>query len=50
MKQRHKAHMTNADFLKAPFADPVALPDLDLTGPGRFYNRELSWQSRLAFV
>ncbi len=35
--------MTNADFLEAPFEAPVALPDLDITGPGRFYNRELSW-------
>ena len=35
--------MTHADFLKAPFDAPVQIPDLDLTGPGRFYNRELSW-------
>jgi polyphosphate kinase len=35
--------MTNADFLKAPFPAPVNLPDLDPTGPGRFFNRELSW-------
>ncbi|MCG7493099.1 RNA degradosome polyphosphate kinase [Thalassobius sp. Cn5-15] len=35
--------MSNADFLNAPFAAPVALPDLDLTGPERFHNRELSW-------
>ncbi|WP_101067363.1 RNA degradosome polyphosphate kinase [Roseovarius salinarum] len=35
--------MTNADFLKAPRPDPVEMPDLDLTGPGRFFNRELSW-------
>lgn len=35
--------MTHADFLKAPFDAPVALPDLDPTGPGRFFNRELSW-------
>lgn len=35
--------MTHADFLKYPFPEPVALPDLDITGPGRFYNRELSW-------
>jgi polyphosphate kinase len=35
--------MTQADFLKAPFADPVDIPDLDIAGPGRFYNRELSW-------
>ena len=35
--------MTHADFLKAPFDPPVTIQDLDLTGPGRFYNRELSW-------
>lgn len=32
-----------ADFLKVPFAHPTTLPDLDITGPGRFFNRELSW-------
>ncbi|MEO0401909.1 MAG: RNA degradosome polyphosphate kinase [Pseudomonadota bacterium] len=35
--------MTNADFLASPFPDAVELPDLDTTGPGRFFNRELSW-------
>ncbi|MEP1588710.1 MAG: RNA degradosome polyphosphate kinase [Tateyamaria sp.] len=35
--------MTNADFLASPFPEPVDLPDLDLDGPGRFFNRELSW-------
>ena len=35
--------MSDADFLTAPFEAPVALPDLDLTGPDRFQNRELSW-------
>ncbi|MEZ5675649.1 polyphosphate kinase [Thalassovita litoralis] len=35
--------MKNADFLTAPFAAPIELPELDPTGPGRFYNRELSW-------
>jgi polyphosphate kinase len=35
--------MTHADFLKAPFDAPLDIPDLDLNGPGRFYNRELSW-------
>ncbi|QUJ77071.1 RNA degradosome polyphosphate kinase [Sulfitobacter albidus] len=35
--------MSDADFLTAPFADALPLPDLDLTGPGRFQNRELSW-------
>ena len=35
--------MTNADFLQAPFSDPVTLPDLDRSGPARFFNRELSW-------
>ena len=35
--------MTNADFLKAPFAEPISLPEEELNGPGRFFNRELSW-------
>mmetsp|Transcript_22976 Transcript_22976/g.38715 ORF Transcript_22976/g.38715 Transcript_22976/m.38715 type:complete len:723 (-) Transcript_22976:2811-4979(-) len=35
--------MTNADFLKAPFPPASEHTDLDLGGPGRFYNRELSW-------
>lgn len=35
--------MTHADFLKSEFPEPVDLQDIDLSGPGRFYNRELSW-------
>ena len=35
--------MTIADFLKAPIPAPQDLPDTDLSGPGRFFNRELSW-------
>jgi len=35
--------MTNADFLASPFPEGVELPELDLEGPGRFFNRELSW-------
>ena len=35
--------MNQADFLKADFPKAETLPDLDMTGPGRFYNRELSW-------
>ena len=35
--------MTAANFLKAPFSDPVEIADLDTSGPGRFFNRELSW-------
>ncbi|MEM6588691.1 MAG: RNA degradosome polyphosphate kinase [Pseudomonadota bacterium] len=35
--------MTDADFLKSPMPASVDMPDLDLTGPDRFYNRELSW-------
>ena len=35
--------MNTADFLNAPFPPAVTLPDLDLQGPARFYNRELSW-------
>ncbi|SOC12795.1 RNA degradosome polyphosphate kinase [Rhodobacter maris] len=35
--------MTQADFLTAPFPVPHELPAEDLTGPKRFFNRELSW-------
>jgi polyphosphate kinase len=35
--------MTAADFLTATLTPPQDLPDLDLTGPARFVNRELSW-------
>lgn len=35
--------MTQADFLKAPFPAPAALPASDFAGPRRFFNRELSW-------
>lgn len=35
--------MTHADFLSSPFSPAVEIPDLDITGPGRFHNRELSW-------
>ncbi len=35
--------MTQADFLQAPFPPATELPDLDTAGPGRFFNRELSW-------
>ncbi len=35
--------MNSADFLNAPRPEPTTLPDLDLTGPGRFFNREMSW-------
>lgn len=34
--------MIQADFLAAPFVDPVTL-DADLSGPARFMNREISW-------
>lgn len=34
--------MTHADFLNAPYPAPADV-DFDLTGPRRFYNRELSW-------
>ncbi len=32
-----------ANFLKAPFPEAVPLPDETCRGPGRFFNRELSW-------
>lgn len=35
--------MTSADFLRSPFPAAVDIPDLDIAGPGRFHNRELSW-------
>jgi polyphosphate kinase len=35
--------MTQADFLKAPFPEPVELTAAETTGPRRFFNRELSW-------
>ena len=35
--------MTQSDFLKAPFPEPVTLPQSEISGPGRFFNRELSW-------
>ncbi len=34
--------MSPADFLTAPFPDPVEM-DGGITGPHRFFNRELSW-------
>ena len=35
--------MTQADFLKSPFAAPVTLPETETAGPKRFFNREMSW-------
>ncbi len=35
--------MTQSDFLKAPFPEPVALSAAETSGPQRFFNRELSW-------
>jgi polyphosphate kinase len=35
--------MTTADFLKSPFPAAVSLPQAEITGPRRFFNRELSW-------
>ena len=35
--------MILADFLKSDFPPAQDLDDVDLEGPGRFYNRELSW-------
>lgn len=35
--------MTQSDFLKAPFPEPLELPEAEITGPRRFFNRELSW-------
>jgi len=33
----------SADFLNAPFAAAMDVPDFDPNGPERFFNRELSW-------
>src|SRR3990167_7900200 len=35
--------MTQADFLKADFPAAIDLPEAEITGPRRFFNRELSW-------
>ena len=35
--------MTYSDFLASDFPEAVDLPELDPKGPGRFFNRELSW-------
>lgn len=31
------------DFLNAPMPDSVTLPEREITGPSRYFNRELSW-------
>jgi len=35
--------MSFADFLSAPIPEPVDLPEAQISGPRRFFNRELSW-------
>ncbi|WP_372841264.1 RNA degradosome polyphosphate kinase [Phaeovulum sp.] len=35
--------MTQADFLRSPFPAPVSMPAAVVSGPSRFFNRELSW-------
>ncbi|WP_424969448.1 RNA degradosome polyphosphate kinase [Dinoroseobacter sp. S76] len=35
--------MTYANFLTDPFPPAIELPEDERTGPGRFFNRELSW-------
>ncbi|MDO9524462.1 MAG: RNA degradosome polyphosphate kinase [Gemmobacter sp.] len=35
--------MTQADFLNAPFPVPTSLPEAEINGPKRFFNREMSW-------
>jgi len=40
---RIKRAMIPTDFLKAAYPAPVSLPQAEITGPSRFFNRELSW-------
>ncbi|WP_374642214.1 RNA degradosome polyphosphate kinase [Tabrizicola sp.] len=35
--------MTQSDFLRSPFPTPAELSFAETAGPGRFFNRELSW-------
>ena len=35
--------MSDANFLDAPFPEPIELPPEQIEGPRRFFNRELSW-------
>jgi len=35
--------MIRADFLKSGFPKPMELPETEIVGPHRFFNRELSW-------
>jgi len=35
--------ITIADLLHAPLSEAVEMPDVDPSGPSRFFNRELSW-------
>ncbi|MCC1493296.1 RNA degradosome polyphosphate kinase [Cognatishimia sp. F0-27] len=35
--------MSTADFLQSDLPAATELPEIDMSGPGRFYNRELSW-------
>ncbi len=35
--------MTQADFLKSSLPDPIEISAAQITGPKRFFNRELSW-------
>ncbi|MEM6695299.1 MAG: RNA degradosome polyphosphate kinase, partial [Pseudomonadota bacterium] len=35
--------MTDANFLNAPFSAAIDLPEDEMSGPKRFFNRELSW-------
>jgi polyphosphate kinase len=35
--------MAQSDFLNFPFPAPIELPFAETAGPGRYFNRELSW-------
>ncbi len=42
-KRGDRQQVPETDFLRAPFPAPATLPETDLSGPARFFNRELSW-------
>ncbi len=43
MTKHSQLPFTNADFLNGDFPSPVGTPRVEVLGPKRFFNRELSW-------